>query len=383
MSMREGSPPTRICFTVDAAYAGGAERYVALIATGLDRRRFDPVVLAKRNPRLDAWCERLSAAGVRVERAPMDLRRRPCGAIGIWDAIRRVEPRVVHVNLPGPYDGQMGLLAPLARAAGAGAVVVTEHLPRVERLWKRALVKRASYAFVDRVITVCGANVDYLTGLQNVPEYKTDVVYNGIPESYGRRRAELRADARRFLGLRDSDIGIVFVGSLIERKGVGILIEALSGVAGGGWRLAVIGEGERRAGYEEKARAGRIEDKVNFLGEIGEEDVERVLCGSDLLVLPSFMEGMPYVVLEAMACSLAVVATAVDGIPEAVPDGQAGILVPPGDPAALRDALERVCRDAALRKSLGDTARRRFERRFTLQRHIATMETIYDTLAGA
>ncbi|MBP2680795.1 MAG: glycosyltransferase [Candidatus Krumholzibacteriota bacterium] len=353
-----------------------------LLAASLDRSAFEPVVLAKKSPGLDEWCERLAGAGISVTRVTMDLRRDPRDAARIFEALRTAAPRVVHVNMPGPYDGQMGLIAPLARAAGAAGVVVTEHLPRVERLWKRALVKRISYAFADRVLTVCRANVPYLVGRQGVPEYKAQAVYNGIPESYGRRREEWRGKMRRLLGLGAAETGLVFVGSLVERKGLGVLLEALGALRSSPWRLAVVGDGERRAEYEALARSRGVDDRVTFLGEIPEADVEKVLSGSDVLVLPSTMEGMPYVVIEAMACSLPVAATRVDGIPEAAPDGESGLLVAPGDADALREALARLIGDEPLRARFGAEGRRRFERLFTLERQIAVMQALYAGLAG-
>jgi glycosyltransferase involved in cell wall biosynthesis len=144
----------------------------------------------------------------------------------------------------------------------------------------------------------------------------------------------------------------------------------------------VVGDGEGREEYEGLARSRGLDDRVAFLGEIPEPDVEKVLFGSDVLVLPSFIEGLPYVVIEAMACSLPVVASRVDGIPEAVPDGEAGLLVPPGDADALRDALSKTAGDGPLRARLGAEGRRRFERLFTLERQVAVMQSLYAGLSG-
>jgi glycosyltransferase involved in cell wall biosynthesis len=380
--MAQGESRIRVCFTVDAPYAGGAEKYIALIAEGLDRRVFEPLVLANTALGLDGWCRGLASSGVTVTRVPMRMPFRPFDAVPVLDALRDIAPRVVHINMPGPYDGQMGLLAPLSRATGAATVVVTEHLPRVEHLWKRALVKSLSYNWVDRVITVCDANVPYLTGRQRVPADKVDVVYNGVRGSYGSAGRRSREDGRNRLGLDAATVGLVFVGSLIERKGVGVLLDALSGLGGTRWRLSIIGSGDGESSYRRTVLENRLDDQVAFLGNLLEGEVERVLAASDVLVLPSFLEGMPYVILEAMACSLPVIATRVDGIPEATPDGEAALLVPPGDAVALRAAVRRLIDDESLRDALGANGRRRFERLFTLDRHIAEMQAIYVDLAA-
>jgi glycosyltransferase involved in cell wall biosynthesis len=223
--------------------------------------------------------------------------------------------------------------------------------------------------------------VPFLVDRQRVPEHKIRVVYNGVPAAYGSRKDEWRGSARRELGLDNETAGIVFVGSLIERKGMGVLLDALGGIGRGGWRLFIIGTGRDQPAYERAVRDKALEKSVRFLGDMPGDQVERVLCASDLLVLPSFMEGMPYVILEAMACSRPVVATRVDGVPEAVPDGDAAILVPPGDAYALRAAIERLLGDATLRQTLGENGRRRFEQLFTLDRHVTQMESVYLDLA--
>jgi glycosyltransferase involved in cell wall biosynthesis len=373
----------RVCFTVDAPYAGGAERYVSLLGGGLDREVFAPMVLAKSNDGLAEWCGRLTGEGIPVVRAPMDMPFHAHHAIRVVSELRTLSPHIVHINAPGPYDGQMGMLAPIARAAGCFAVVVTEHLPRVERLWKRALVKRFSCPWIDRVLTVSRSNLAHLIERQGVPEHKIEAVYNGIPASYGSRRDAIRSAARRELGLEDGTTTFVFVGTLIDRKGVGVLIEAFAGLQGSPWRLFIIGGGVKRRAYETSVVERGLAGAVEFLGSIDESRVERILSAADCLVLPSFLEGMPYVILEAMACSLSVLATRVDGIPEAVPDGEAAILVPPGDADALRAAAARIAADRELRATLGANGRRRFERLFTLERHIERMTSLYLNLLGS
>jgi glycosyltransferase involved in cell wall biosynthesis len=379
----------RICFTADSRYAGGAERYVALLASGLDRDRFDPFILAKQGEGLDGWCAEIVSAGIPVIRVPMNLPFRPSHVIPVLRALSESRAHLVHMNIPGPYDGQMGLLAPLARLAGTPRVVATEHLPRVGRLWKRAMVKGFAYRFVDRVVTICGSNVDPLVSHQRVSPEKIDVVYNGIPSDYGSQRDAIRVAVRNELRLDGPTVGIVFVGSLIDRKGIGTLADALAGLAvesqpdganNPPWRLFVVGDGEERDRYVRRVTQMGLGDHVVFMGPRSGRDVERLLCGLDLLVVPSFMEGMPYVILEAMACSLPIVASGIDGIPEAIPDGEAGILVEPGDARALGLAMKRFIDSRDLRAAVGRNGRERFKRLFTLDRHVARMEQLYMSL---
>jgi glycosyltransferase involved in cell wall biosynthesis len=102
----------------------------------------------------------------------------------------------------------------------------------------------------------------------------------------------------------------------------------------------------------------------------------------DVLALPSTQEGMPYVILEAMASGVPVVAAGVYGIPEMVAQGETGLLVEPRDEAGLRDALISLVERPNVREKMGIAARRRFESQFTLDRQLSAIESIYLELAG-
>lgn len=365
----------RICITVDSPYAGGAEHYVELIARGLDRDYFTPHILASSLPGLDAWCDRLEAGGVRVTRAPMGLPFKPWHAGPLWNHLEHMMPDVVHVNMPGPYDGQMGLLAPLARVAGASSAIVTEHLPMVERLWKRAALKGLSYRWVDKVLTICEANVPFLVKRQGVPSQKIRVVYNATPDCSSTE--DVRVAERVRLGLSYGESVIVFVGSLIERKGVRALLAAVNEITNQPWCLLIAGEGPDETAFRQRAEQSSAADRIRFVGPLDGEGVRRLLAAADILVVPSFMEGMPYVILEAMSCSLPVVASEINGIPEAVTDGNTGLLTPPGDVDAIREAIQTLLDNEVLRLRMGEAARRQYERMFTMAKHLSAMEDVY------
>ena len=372
----------RITYTVDASFLGGAEHYVWNLVHGLDRRFFAASVLMRSDGvdgALVEWSERIARGGVPVVRVPMRLPFRPWDAVGVFRALRALKPDIVHVNMPGPYDGQTGLLAPIARAAGA-RVVVTEHLPMVARLWKRALVKRGAIRFVDTAVTMSFANADYLTRRQGFDEGRVRVVRNGVPLAYGTSVRDV-GGARREMGLQAHDVALVFVGNLLPHKGLLATVEALSSLRVLPWRLVVVGSGPDEAPARLLAERHDVADRVAFLGRQAPETVERIVGACDALVLPSEVEGLPYVVLEAMALSKPVVATRVYGIPEAVHDGESGLLVAPGNVAELANALRTVIENPGLREHMGRAGRARFEDGFTLERQLAEMEALYRALA--
>jgi glycosyltransferase involved in cell wall biosynthesis len=375
-----------VCYLVDAPFLGGAERYVSRIATGLDRSRFRPSVIMRGpvhpNSGLDQWRSDLEDAGLPVRALPMDIPFRPHRAVAVFRAIADVSPHVVHVNLPGPTDGQMGLLVPIARMAGARSVVVTEHLPMLDSTWKRGLLKRISYRWVDRVATVCHANVPHLVEKQFVPAARTVVIHNALDAAYGTRVDEGVAAVRERFGLPGGKTLVLFLGNLLRHKGLHRVVRALSEVPDLPWHLVVVGEGPERAPCQKRLEHGGLAGRVTFLGRLAPRDVERVLSAVDVLSLPSTIEGMPYVILEAMASGVPVVSTSVYGIPEMVEHGETGLLVGPGDEDGLRDALAEMLTDPGRRERFGRAARRRFEERFTLDRQIGEMEALYAETAG-
>src|SRR5262249_50215432 len=167
-------------------------------------------------------------------------------------------------NMPGPYDGQFGLVLPIARLAGA-RTVVTEHLPMVERLWKRALLKRAAYRSLDVAVTMTRANAELLVKRQGVPAERVRVIANGIPRAYGGPDGAARL--RWELGVRDSQTVVVYVGNLLPHKGLRRLIEALSKArTRAAIRLLVAGTGSDEAPCRQLASDRGLSAQVSFLG---------------------------------------------------------------------------------------------------------------------
>ena len=149
-----------------------------------------------------------------------------------------------------------------------------------------------------------------------------------------------------------------FLGSLNASKGVDVLIAASSRLAQRrSVRLAVAGDGPLRPDLDRVEASGAL--PISCLGRLGSSDVPAFLAAVDVLAVPSYDEGLPRAVLEAMAMRVPVVASSVGGIPEAIEEERSGLLVPPGDDEALATALERVLDDPDLASRLGSAGRRR------------------------
>lgn len=226
------------------------------------------------------------------------------------------------------------LRVPLVLKVHGTDMNVLANLPHVRRNLRWSLPRTARVVAVSRQLAEVVAS-------HGMPRDRIDVVGNGVdPELFHPRdREEARValghpgDARRWL---------LYVGRLEEPKGVLDLLEAFSLLAArrADVRLALVGDGSAREACERAAAA--LGDRVLVAGRRALEEVPRWMAACDALVLPSWAEGTPNVVLEALACGRRVVATRVGGTPDLVRGPDVGELVPPRDPAALAEALGRA-----------------------------------------
>jgi glycosyltransferase involved in cell wall biosynthesis len=166
-------------------------------------------------------------------------------------------------------------------------------------------------------------------------------------------REKLRAELEL-----DGDV-LVFAGRLGPQKAVGVLLEALRRVSD--VSLVIAGDGPERSALERRTLELGLDARARFLGSVPRETVLRLFRAADASVLPSAWENFPHTIVEALAVGCPVIATAVGGVPEVVRDGENGLLVPPGDAAALATAIERFFGDASLRERLRDAAARSVE----------------------
>lgn len=171
---------------------------------------------------------------------------------------------------------------------------------------------------------------------------------------------------------------VVFAGRCEASKGIFDLLEAAGVLRAqvAGLRIECAGDGDLGK-VQRYAASMNLGARVTMRGWLGKEASEVLLARAAVFVLPSYAEGLPMSVLEAMAAGCPVVATRVGGIPDLVTDGVDGLLVPPGDPRALAAALQRVLRDRDFAQRLGNAARQTIAKRFTAERSLERLEQIY------
>lgn len=362
----------RIVYFSDAPYVGGAERYLLLLAVGMKQRGYDITFILNHAERLRYLVSELEREGIDVHRSNLGLPYHLSGLPGFIRTVKDLHPDLFHMNLPGPFDSQYSLVAPLARLAGAKRVVSTEHLPMVEPFFKGRVLKGMASRWIDAVITVSKDNVVHLKRKHGVPEKKIRVVYIGIKNEV-RREGDIRME----LGMDEGRRLIIMVGSIEERKGHRTAIEAMR-LLEEEVHLLVVGKGPDEEELKKTVSDTGLADRVHFLGM--RNDVGSLMMQSDVLVLPSTLEATPYVVVEAMAASLPVVASDIYGIGELVENGKTGFLIPPNDSRFLADSVLKILHDEKLRSMMGEEARRRYLEKFTLDHCIEETSAIYEEL---
>ena len=174
-------------------------------------------------------------------------------------------------------------------------------------------------------------------------------------------------------------VTIACVGRLVPEKGQSLLIEAVGALRDDGLdvRLVLVGDGPQRAGLESLVEASGLRDRVEFRGAVAHTEIERILRDADIFCLPSFAEGVPIVLMEAMAMELPVVACQVMGIPELISDDVTGRLVRPGSRDDLVAALSALAANPERRAALGGAARERVAAEFELGTNVSQLRDVY------
>ena len=212
-------------------------------------------------------------------------------------------------------------------------------------------------------------------GLRSVP-----LIPNGISLTDFALDKSIRKIWRMKEGFRDDHLLYVYVARLSPPKDPFCLLRAFAIAVSqnDNLRLLFAGNGPLRSDVEERVKALGLNNYVRFLGV--RTDIPEILAAADVFVLSSRWEGNPLSVMEAMAAGKPVVATAVGGVPELVEEGVSGILVPPQNPEALAEAMIRLAQNSALRRKMGEAARRRAEERFGVERMAREYERLYTKL---
>ena len=372
------------------------EQVRALVRRGHDVRVLSPRAIAP--PLVPRWRAHREVPGVEIWDGIPVLRPRklslPKALLGhrnsdaMLTAIARPLRRV-HKSWPFDVIHAHMLVPDGWAAACVGAdldvpVLATAHRADVLDIPARGEASRRKVAqaidSIDQIATVSDAIRKATEGVGS-PRRPVQVVPNGADTSVFFPID--RDEALRTLGIDVDGPVVSYVGKLVPRKGVMDLVEALGTLSTGSDpppTLVAAGIGELREDFERRAAELGIADRVHLLGKVPHDRVATVMAAGDVFVLPSLSEGLPTVICEAMACARPVVATAVDGTPEIVRDGETGRLIPPRAPAALAEALAEVLYDPDKAHAMGERALEIGLETYTWDANAALTEGLYEAI---
>lgn len=367
-------PASRVLHVINSPEEGGGARHLHPLVTRMGRERFEPVVATTGHGPL---VQRLQRSGVPVVDVNM-MRGRldPRPVLGLRRLLARGSFDLVHLH--GTRAGFFGTLA-LSLLARRPRVVYTVHGLSCSR--KASATVKGLFARVERFIAhrahrvISVSEHDRQAGVEAglLPPDRSSTIPNGIavgPAGQVSRAPRRVGDAAE----------VLVVGRLVPQKGIPVFLEAARTVLERQprTRFTLAGDGPLRGELEEQAERLGIADQVRFLGTV--TDTPELLGHCDLFVLPSLWEGMPLSLLEAMAAGRPAVATSVSGSAELILDEETGLLVPPGNPDALAAAVLRLLSDPQSAATMGDRARDRVRREFSLERMLESTHALYCNL---
>jgi glycosyltransferase involved in cell wall biosynthesis len=360
-----------ILFIIPWMVVGGADKVNLDIVSGLDRNRFQPHIITT-VPARNSWHERFSALTPFITHLPgMVDSANHC--LYIREYVEKIKIRTILIS--NSSRGYQAIRMIKQRLPGVRILDLlhAEHgdFPTISAPFDRDL---------DRRIVVSQYLKDHLVRHQRICADRIEVIHNGIDVELVRRRLGGDSQYRRQFGIPREAFVVVYVGRFAPEKRPDRVIESFVGLrrerTGMPVRLVMAGDGELRDALVAQASALGIGAEVHFTGYI--DDVSRLLVECDALVLSSETEGIPVVVLEAMALGVPVVATAVGGIPEMIEPGRTGLLVESDGHAVqgIQDHLLTLLADQRRRERISQEATLRVQREFSLTHMVQQYEAV-------
>jgi glycosyltransferase involved in cell wall biosynthesis len=364
----------RILYVVTGAEFGGAPIHVLQLMEAEIEKGHSVGLVSAPESRLMSEAERigthLSPNPYFVH--PVQLHNDIRALWSVFRAIRRFQP-----DLVSAHSTKAGYAARLVCAILRKPVVFTVHgWPFTEGRGIRtrrllALAERLAGEVTGKIICVSEYDRDLALKFKIGRPDQIVTVYNGVdPKPFLNADG---AEVRQEFNLAECLV-FTMVGRLVPQKDPLTLLKACQ-ILKGQFKLLVIGDGELRGLMEQFISDNGLDYSVFLAGE--RKDVSEILAASDIFVLPSRFEGLPYSIIEAMMAGLPIVATRVGGVQELVEEGTMGFLVPPEAPEALAAAIQKLLDGEDLRHKMGQAGREKALREFTLDRMLAKTQKVY------
>ena len=303
-------------------------------------------------------------------------------ALRTFQVAARARSGVIHAHWVIPNGPPAAQVARLLRRP----LVVSLHGSDIHLAEKNQVAGRlARSAFRQAaIVTACSPDLAERAHALGAPLERLHVLPYGVSADEFRPDAAARARARAQLGLADSTVMILGLGRMVYKKGFGVAVDAMRQLRDHDVVLALAGEGDIRAELERQVAALGLSDRVIFPGAVARAEAPAWFAACDIFALPSMhdsagnVDGLPNVLLEALAAGRAVVASDLAGVQLVLEDGKHGLIVPENDSAALAAAFARLIAAPDLRDRLGAAARRRVLDAFTWRHCADRLDALYE-----
>ncbi|VAV84936.1 hypothetical protein MNBD_DELTA01-864 [hydrothermal vent metagenome] len=379
--MSEHENKIKIVHFLNSRVRGGVENHVLLLLKYLDRTRFEPVVVC---PPVLADILRSELQAMKVDvfelevKGPFDIR----DMLRFISFLRREKVDIVHAHLFNASRASHFL----AKLAGVRITIETNH---VREAWRKGTLKtwyaidRLFARFTDCIIAVSKANAAYLSEVKGIARGKIRVVQNGIDTRAFDVRGRPASSIKAALGIPDGAPLVTVIARLEPQKGHIYLLEAVPEIIKKYPDVVFLLAGDGILASELKAQASRLKIDNNVIFAGFRSDARRLLSSSDIFLLPSLWEGLPLVVIEASAAGIPVIATAVDGTPEVVRDGETGILIEPRNPVVITESVLRLLDNPQQARRMGQRGASYVRAHFDISKQVKGTEDIYmELIAG-
>ena len=374
----------KILYLITKSNFGGAQKYVYELAVAAKGAGYVVAVArggtGKAGAARGLLAEKLSDAAIPVYPIrnflrDMSLWRDVRALIEVWRLILKVRPDILHVT--SSKAGGIGALA--GRLAGCKRIIFTSHGLTMDETWRprwqRLLIYIGTWLTLQLAHHSIMISTETLKRSQRLPsmQNRVSLIYNGIGELQFNERTNARTTLDR--EARKNQFWIGGIGELHPNKNWSAAVEALLRLPQNA-HLYIIGEGEERTHLEMLAEQFHVRDRLHLLGYV--DAAASYLHAFDVFVLPSQKEGLPYVLLEAGAAEVAVVASDLPGNRDIIKTGEHGLLVSP-EPDVIATSVEMLMRDEGMRRRYAAALRTRVQNTFSLSRMTSATFALYDS----
>lgn len=359
----------KICYVIGTLEIGGAEKQLLKLIKGMDREKFAPVVIALRSGLLKEEFEKVVKVIVVGKRWKVDL----LFLIRLISIIRKERPDILHTFMF--TANTWGRIAGIV--SGVPVIIASERCVDIWKKWYHKWIDKILLKFTYKVVGNSNSVKKFYQRIEKIPEHKIEVIYNGVDLE------EFKNIDITLPDIQKKGFLIGTGGRFTQQKGLINLLMAIPDVLKEipDTKFIFVGDGPLRRNFEDFVQKKGISNSVIFTGY--RKDILSIFSLCDVIVVPSLFEGMPNIVLEAMALKKPVIATNIPEIAELIEDGKNGLLVPVKN--NVKDIAEKILyllKNPEERKKMGEEAYNLIVKKFTIENTVKKYEELYKEAMG-